>query len=113
VAFGLGARSRSFIFSGEGFGAAAFAGCATTFTGTIFLGVQTLPIRKGDLKGDGAPSLLILDSGHICMCLRFRGGCFLYYIRIAMRRAYFLGSFLFREFALSRDDSGNWYRVEG
>ena len=53
------------------------------------------------------PLLLILDSGNICTYQRCRGGCFLYYIRIVMRGASFLGSFLFREFALSRDDSGN------
>ena len=52
MAFGLDARSRGFIFSSEGFGATAFTGCATTFTGTIFLGVQTLSIRMELEWGD-------------------------------------------------------------
>ena len=45
--------------------------------------------------GSGEPWLLVLDSEHICRCLRFRGGCFLYCISIAMPKGALFGKFPF------------------
>ena len=63
-----------------------------------------------------APWLLILDNEHIYRCLRFRGGCFLYYMRIAMPKGItfwevsFLGNLLYRE---TIREIGKELRVDG